>query len=72
MHTGVHTLNVQHVSAAAAYVRQWKKLAALAAAGRVADVDLVVWHDGDALPHSRGEIVERVRNLSAAQPHFAV
>lgn len=75
----VRTLNIERLPSVARYLRQWKKLAGLAAAGvaesaraQASEDDLVIWHDGDALPHPSGDIVERARQVAAAQPDVDV
>ena len=48
----------------------WKKLVAILEAAKHADI--VVWHDGDAVPTASGRLIERVRHITAKQPHVAL
>ena len=56
--------------------RQWKKVAAIRIAAEHAlkrdSESLIIWHDGDALPHPRGEAIERARRIAAEQPDVDV
>ena len=63
----VRVINIADVPAADALERQWKKLAGFIAAADT-NASLVVWHDGDAMPLPRGELVQRARLIAAAQP----
>ena len=63
----VRLLNIANLPAANELKAQWKKLAGIIAAAEMG-ADLIVWHDGDAMPHPQGELVARARLLAAAQP----
>ena len=65
-YSNVITVNLAELAEASTVHKQWKKLVAIRAAAQRAD--LVIWHDADALPHPRGEIVRRFRRLAALQP----
>ena len=63
---GVQTLNLAHIPAAATLDREWKKLAGIIAAAEMG-AELIIWHDGDAVPHPQGELIARARLVAAAQ-----
>ena len=75
-HDGVHTFNMAGHDEVKAMERQWKKVAAIRIAAEHAlkrdSESLIIWHDGDALPHPRGEAIERARRIAAEQPDVDV
>ena len=63
---GSRARRVADVPAAALLRRQWKKLAGIIAGARVAEI--VLWHDGDAVPHPAADLITRCRLIAAEQP----